>query len=147
LPTQPPRDASGAVTPHDHDEITGDDIIIRRISPQQIVFNSDNVRRISSIAYRPSSGPNGGMSIDVHSFIVADEVDPKAWVMTPPWIGSVSFTASFLRAQEFMVGYDPLEEPLNPYHGEVWGNFSKGKQNALRNNAVWFVAIPDVELY
>lgn len=86
------------------------------------------------------------MSIDIERFIIADGCDPKTWVTTPRWIGSVSFATSFLRGHGFQVGYDPIVEPPNPYHGEVWGNFSRSKQTALLQNAEWFVEIPDVAL-
>jgi len=43
-----------------------------------------------------------------------------------------------------MVGFDPL--PENPYHGEVWGKFTKAQQRRLQQLAVWFVAIPGVKL-
>jgi hypothetical protein len=35
-----------------------------------------------------------------------------------------------------MVGFDPL--PENPYHGEVWGAFSKAKQKRLPELCQWF---------
>lgn len=57
----PPRDAQGVVIPHDHDEIYSDDQIIRRISELQLVDDKKTGgRRISSLAFNPSAGPNGG---------------------------------------------------------------------------------------
>jgi hypothetical protein len=41
-----------------------------------------------------------------------------------------------LRGEGFMVGFDPL--PENPYHGEVWGAFSKAKQKRLPELCQWF---------
>ncbi|MDR2788308.1 MAG: hypothetical protein LBD06_08115 [Candidatus Accumulibacter sp.] len=64
-------------------------------------------------------------------------------VTNPPWIGSVRFTARQLRDEGFMVGFDPLP-PDNPFHGKVWGRFTKGKQKQLLRLAQWFVPIPGV---
>lgn len=90
------------------------------------------------------------MSVDIEPFIVLDGLDPQQWVTSPRWIGSVKFTAGFLRNQQLLVGFDPLEEteaqPANPYHGGVWGSFSRGIQQALQSEAEWFVQIPDVDL-
>jgi hypothetical protein len=62
----PPRDEVGVVIPHDHDEISSDDQIIRRISEQFLVKDEKTGgRRISSMAFNPSTGPNGGMSVDL----------------------------------------------------------------------------------
>lgn len=90
------------------------------------------------------------MSVDIEPFIIAGGHDPEKWVTTPRWIGSVKFTAGFLRNQQLLVGFDPLEEtetqPANPYHGGVWGTFSRAIQQSLQNEAQWYVAIPDVDL-
>jgi hypothetical protein len=90
------------------------------------------------------------MSVDIEPFIVAAGEDPKTYVTTPRWVGSVQFTAGALRGEGFKVGYDPLEEtptePANPHHGEVWGDFTKGKQRRLLGMAEWFVPIPGVDL-
>jgi hypothetical protein len=32
------------------------------------------------------------------------------------------------------------------YHGQVWGNFSRGKQRRLRELCGWFVALPNVSI-
>jgi hypothetical protein len=37
-----------------------------------------------------------------------------------------------------MVGYNPLL-PENPYHGEVWGNFTTRLRKRLAALAEWFV--------
>lgn len=150
MPTPPPLDAAGAVVPHDHDEIEAGDRVIRRISDRQIVTDGAGARRISSLAYQASGGANGGMSVDIEKFIVEGGDEPEQWVTTPRWIGSVCFSAGFLRGLQFQIGYHPIEEtserPANPYHGEVWGTFSRAQKIALQQNANWFVPIPDVEL-
>jgi hypothetical protein len=103
------------------------------------------------MALKASSGDNAGMSVDLEALIVTAGLDPHAYVTNPRWIGSIRFTAGDLRAEEFKVGFDPLDEeppsqPANPYHGEVWGSFSRGKQRKLAALATWYVALPGVLL-
>jgi len=144
----PPRDENGQVVPHDHPDISNDDEVVRRISQEHhLVKDKDGKLRISSMAYKASSGRNGGISIDLKQLIEQDGLDPREYVTTPRWMGSVLFKVADLRTLEFKVGYDPLESPEpNPYHGEVWGNFSRSQVRKLQNLAVWFVDIPDVNL-
>lgn len=146
--TAPPRDENGDVTPHDHAEINNEDGVIRRISEKWVVPDKDGGKRLSSMAYKASSGQNGGMSVDLEALIVAAGVNPKVHVTTPRWVGSIRFTADGLRAEGFMVGYDPLEEdpphPANPFHGEVWGDFSRARQRRMSEIAEWYVSIPEV---
>lgn len=140
----PPRNPQGEVLPHDHSGIALDDGVLRRISENQVVADSAGQRRVSSKAFKPSTGPNGGMSVDLEKLIIDAKQDPRAYVTTPRWTGSVRFKAGALREEEFMVGFDPL--PENPYHGEVWGKFTKAQQRRLQQLAVWFVTIPGVKL-
>lgn len=141
----PPRNANGSVRPHDHHGITLCDGVIRRISEQQLVSDQSTGRkRISSIAFKASSGPNGGMSVDLQRLIEEAGLDPRIFVTTPRWMGSVRFNVGSLRKEDFLVGYDPL--PDNPYHGEVWDDFSKVKQRRLRELATWFVPIAGVDI-
>lgn len=142
--TPPQRDASGAVIPHNHAEISDADDIIRRISSQQIV-TVGGVRRISSVAFQPSTdGANAGMSVDVRASIEAAGVDAAQFVTTPKWTASVVFKAGAARALGLMVGSDPL--PENPHHGEVWGNFTKGTSKSLQRACHWFVPMPSVQV-
>jgi len=140
----PPRDATGAIVPHDHEEIRGEDGIIRRVSEQQLV-NDEKVggRRISSKVLKASSGPNGGMSVDLQRQIEEAGYDAREYVTTPRWFGAIRFEAAALRTLGFQVGFDPL--PENPHHGEVWGDFKKNQQ-ALRERCTWFVQIPNCSL-
>ena len=143
--TQPPRDPSGKVVPHDHAGVLPEDGVIRRISLQHVV--PDQMRgchRISSIAFKASSGNGNGMSVDLQCEIEKAGLDPRVYVTTPRWIGSVRILARELRVLSLMVGYHPLES--NPYHGEVWGAFTKVKQDSLRNVCQWFVEIPGVAI-
>ena len=70
--------------------------------------------------------------------ISAAGLDPQKYVVNPPFIGAVKFSAGQLRAEQLMVGYDSL--PENPHHGEVWGDFSKPKKKRLQEAAQIFVA-------
>lgn len=147
----PPRDLSGIVEPHDHPEIADQDGVIRRISELWIMTTKDGNRRISSMAFKASSGEKAGMSVDLEALIVAGGEDAKLFVTSPRWMGSVIFTAGALRAEGFVVGYHPLEEQppdiaANPYHGEVWGDFHKSKQRRLAELASWYVPIPGVAI-
>lgn len=142
----PPRNTAGQVTPHDHQEILPEDGVIRRVSEQQVVLDKDGRPRISSIAFQPSSPSHGGgLSVDLQREIEESGRDAMQFVTTPRWIGSVRFTAKQLRNEGFMVGFDPLP-PENPFHGEVWGQFSTGKKKRLLTLAQWFVPITGVSL-
>lgn len=152
---RPIRIGCGCLTlsaaPYDEALINADDLIIRRIDPVQhiILDQNRNCRRISSKAYKPSSGPDAGMSVDIEALIVAAGVVPQAFVTTPKFTGSVSFAASAIRALGLWVGYEPI--PGNPHHGEVWGNpqankFTSAQNRALTAGAQWYVQIPNVEL-
>lgn len=140
----PPRDPNGAVQPHDHDEITTGDGVIRRVSQQFIATGADGQPRVSSMALQPSSELNGGMSVDLERSIAEAGIDPRAFVTTPIFMGSVRFEAGQLRAEDMKVGFHPV--PGNDHHGEVWGSFSKGKRARLLKIAQWFVAIEGVAL-
>ncbi len=90
------------------------------------------------------------MSIDIPKFIEADGLSVEEWVTSPRWIGSVIFNVEFIRSLELQVGFDPLpnkqSDEENPYHGGLWGKFTKGKKRQLAQTASWFVEIPGAEL-
>lgn len=141
----PPVDANGDVVPHDHEGIRGEDGVIRCISEQHIVTDEKiNGRRLSSILFKESSGPNGGMSIDLQREIEEAGRDARRYVTESGWVGALRFLAGQLREEGFLVGYHPI--PGNPYHGEVWGTFSRGKQKRLRAMCEWFVQIDGVSI-
>lgn len=144
LPTPPQRDQSGNVVPHDHQEILNTDEIIRRVSPYHIVDDPKVVggKRISSFLFEESSEPPGGMSIDLKRLIEEDGFDATTVVTVEPHIAAVLLLASDFRTSGFRVGYDPL--PHNLYHGEVWGNFSKGRQRTLLRTCSWLVPVPGI---
>jgi hypothetical protein len=135
----PPVDENGEVLPHDHDGIEADHGVLRRITMHHLVQDekAPNGRRLSSLAFQPSSGVNGGMSVDLENEIGAAGLDPKTYIVNPPFIGAVRFAVSSLRRLDFMVGYDPL--PTNLHHGEVWGNFTSSKRKQLLALAEPFV--------
>jgi hypothetical protein len=128
---QPPRDAGGQVSPHDHDGILAAHGVIRRISPYHMVPDekSPTGRRISSAAFQASKGENAGMSVDLEQSIIDAGADPKEYVLQPPFIGAVRFIVGQLRNLGFRVGFDPL--PTNPHHGEVWGTFNGSNKKKL----------------
>jgi hypothetical protein len=133
------------VVPHDHDGIAATDGVIRRISDQQLVDDpKSGGRRISSMAFKASTGLHGGMSVDLQQSIQAAGLNARNYVTTPKWMGSLRFEAGGLRAEGLMVGFDPL--PDNHHHGEVWGKFSKPQQRRLIAMAVWFVPISGVSI-
>lgn len=131
--------------PYDDEDILPDDVIIRRINPEQhMVWDQNEGRkRISSKAFSPSSGEYGGMSVDIEKLITARGQDPKAFVTTPVFTCSVWFTADNIRGLGLKIGYEPT--PDNHAHGEVWGTnrpnrFTKAQQSTLREQAQWYVA-------
>ena len=141
----PPRDELGNIQPHDHVGIAADDGIIRRVSEQQIVADGKTgQRRLSSMVFKTSSGPNGGMSVDLERSIIEAGIDPKGYVTTPRWMGSIRFLAGALRDEQMQVGFNPL--PDNPHHGEVWGEISRSKVRQLRRICEWFVPIANTAI-
>lgn len=144
--SEPPRDAHGVVVPHDHPGIADVDRIIRRISGEHIVADvkAPGGRRVSTLAFQSSTDGNCGMSVDLESSIVEAGLDAPSFVTSPRFMGSVWFHAAHLRSETFQVGYDPL--PENAHHGEVWGDFTKGRKSRLLASAKWFVPIQGVLL-
>jgi hypothetical protein len=141
--TPPPRDANGKVLPHDHPEISNDDGVIRRVAPNQWVYDPKVLgRRVSTAVFRASTGPNSGMSVDLQKLIEEAGLNAKEFVATPRWNGAVRFTASELRGEGLLVGYDPIQGE-NEYHGEVWGNFTRSVQKRLVSMAKTFVPPKD----
>jgi hypothetical protein len=141
-----PRNDQREIIPHDHSGIKNDDGIIRRVSREYVVDDpKSGGKKSSTMAVRPSSEPNGGMSVDLLCAIEQAGLIARDYVVSPRWIGAIRFEAGQLRTEEFKVGFHPL--PDQPYHGEVWGKFTHSKQKKLLNLAQWFVTINDVALY
>jgi hypothetical protein len=100
---------------------------------------------------KASSGPNGGMSVDLRRPIEEAGLDALSFTSIPPpaSVGSVLFQVRVFRDNQFQVGYDPIEnDPVkdNPYHGLVWGNFKRSAQRAILQEGRWLNAIGDVDL-
>ncbi|GLR42585.1 hypothetical protein GCM10007880_31010 [Mesorhizobium amorphae] len=139
------------MNPHDHGEILGDDVIIRRVNPAEHVYFDENhqVNRLSTKVMQPSSEPKGGMSIDHEPTLVEMGIDPRAFVTSPPMTASVWLRAGAAREIGLQVGYDPID-PHNMAHCEVWGpierpnRFSKGQQRKLLATSEWYVELPGV---
>src|SRR5882724_929546 len=128
--------------PHDHEGIDSTNGIIRRITDQHIVEDAQGRKRLSSMAFNPSSGPQGGMSVDLQAQIEEAGLNCREFIntTTPQCTGAVRFQAGALRGENLQVGFSPL--PTNPYHGEVWGNFTDAmKRRILPSLASWFMEI------
>ncbi len=93
------------------------------------------------MAFKPSSGLGEGMSVDLQMLIEEVGLDAKRYVISPPWIGAVRFTAGSLRNENLMVGYDPLPVENRPYHGQVWGHFTQSMPRRLMGLAQMFVEL------
>lgn len=144
--------------PYDEDDIQPDDLLIRRIDPNQHLAWDDDRKcnRVSTKAFQASTKLESGMSVDVEKLIAADGHDAKTWVTTPRYRGSVSFVANAVRQLGLRVGYEPVEEDgtieANPYHGEVWGTverpykFTKPQQRAIHERVEWYVELDDVAI-
>jgi hypothetical protein len=142
------------VDPYDEEEVVESTVVIRRINPDYHLADDEDTggKRLSSKAFSPTK--KSGMSVDFEHLMLVDGVDPRKFVTTPVYTGSVWFRAGAARAAGLSVGYEPIkddpEQPDNPYHGEVWGEpprtdrFKGAQKRALMNAAEWYVTIPDV---
>lgn len=137
--------------PYDEPDINGNDIIIRRINPVYHTVYDENIgaNRISTVAYSPSSGVDGGMSIDVEKLIEGAGLNAVEYVTNPTYTCSVYFTAQDIRALGLRVGYEPL--PDNFAHGEVWGSngvngFTRAQKKNLARGARWYHRVDGIEL-
>lgn len=84
------------------------------------------------------------MSVDLQREIERAGLDVKVFVTTPRWIASVRFVAGALRDIGLQVGFDPID--VNPFHGQVWGAFTRAQQDAMRSACEWLVRIEGVEI-
>ncbi|MEZ5537661.1 MAG: hypothetical protein R3F02_18835 [Thiolinea sp.] len=140
-----------SIQPYDEDRIKPEDLIIRRVNPNYHIVWDENrqCNRISSKLISPSSTGSKGMSVDIEALIVAADIDPKHFVTTPVYTGSVAFPARVVRDLGLMVGYEPI--PGNPYHGEVWsspcGKFSRRQKKGLCSSSKWYVKLAGVDLF
>jgi hypothetical protein len=118
MPKEPPRDSEGNTLPHNHDEISNDDHVIRHIVPNDLCTDGAGGMRVSSGAYSESDEPHGGMSVDIEEWMSADGLPSLHYVRIESH-GAVRIRVGDLRAAGFLVGWDPRTE--NRHHGAVWG--------------------------
>src|SRR5437016_5512431 len=106
-PVAPPRDPAGIVQPHDHPDILNSHYVIRHTTPNDLVKDVDTgAARISSGAYSESS--EGGMSVDIEEWMLAEQLDPLHYVIDPTH-GATRINVGELRALGFKVGWDPKQ--------------------------------------
>ena len=121
----PPRNQQGTIVPHDHPDISDDHYVIRHTNPNDLCPDGAGGSRLASGAFSESS--EGGMSVDIEDWAVADGLDSLHYV-TDPTNGAVRIRVGELRKQGFQVGWHP--DDAHPHHGLVWGigNGSKRKR-------------------
>jgi hypothetical protein len=90
------------------------------------------------------------MSVDLKSLCQLSGVDPAQHihpnkVAKERWPGAIEIQVGFLRSLGFMVGFEPLDE--NPFHGGVWGHFSKLNKRRILQAARWLIPIEGVSIY
>lgn len=127
----PPRDPRGNILPHDHPEILDDHHVIRHTNPNDLAFDETlGGLRLASGAFSESS--DGGMSVDIEEWIIADGLTSLHYVANPIE-GAVRIRVGDLRLRGYQVGWDP--DGGHPHHGSVWGNFN-GSKNKRRVKAL-----------
>jgi len=87
------------------------------------------------MAFKSSSTPYWGMSVDIECLMLADGVNPKKRV--PAGSGAVRLNTGEVRGLGLLVGKNPTQ--TNKYHGEVWWknkNFPKNIKKTLRDLGV-----------
>lgn len=150
--TPPPLNDQGHVAPHNHTQILDSDYVIRLISSEWQVLDEKfpEGKRLSSVAWEPSSELNGGVSVVLESLLIADELNIPEFITSSRYPASIKMNVGSIRQHNFQVGYDPVkDEPSisdNPYHCQIWGVTTKGKQNLLKNISSWVVALNNVSL-
>lgn len=118
--------------PVDDPSITDDQILWRRVHPEQVVLDRNlNQKRPTSQAFNNSSGTSG-MSVDI-----ADETTVQDTLKGYPDHLLVEFEAGLVRQLNQGVIRDPL--PDNPAHAEVTGKKRKPVQRSLYTNCRWVV--------
>jgi hypothetical protein len=117
MPADPLRDQQGKISPHDHDEISDDSFVIRHIVPPHDLHpdHAAGLVRVSSGAYSESS--DGGMSVDIESWMIADGLDSLHYVAGAE--GATRLRVGDLRRLGMQVGWDP--DSGHRHHGCVWG--------------------------
>lgn len=130
--------------PHNHSDIMNEDNVIRRVRQDHIIDDPkvQGGKRLSTLLIQESTEPMGGMSVDLHRPIAEAGLEPASFVITEPYVAAITLTAGEYRGYQGSVGYDPL--PENPYHGEVWGKFSKGIKTRILKASQWLVPVEGI---
>jgi len=114
----PPRDEDGFVTPHDHGQIRDADALVRYIAPVWII-PSEQGKRLSSAAFKPSTDKYRGLSLDHKEMIlyfgqsVENRMPEKSCAVACVQAGELR------KEKDVRVGWDPLDS--NPAHCNAWG--------------------------
>jgi hypothetical protein len=116
MPAEPPRDQDGKIVPHDHPEIHDQHNVIRHIVPNDLHRETSGNIRVASGAYSESS--DGGMSVDMEDWILADGLSTLHYLKDPTH-GAVRISVRSLRSLGLRVGWDP--DSGHRHHGAVWG--------------------------
>lgn len=129
----PPLDDEGVVIPHDHDQIRHDDVIIKRVTENDIYRSPEEVRIATSLLSQ-SSDKYSGSSINIEKVILEQEDSVESYCLKfPNVIGAISFPAKLVRDNGGLVGYEPLDD--DPAHGEIWEVKRKPKKVKILRGA------------
>lgn len=144
-----PRSADGEILPHDHPDLAGGNRIIRRVSDEYVVPDSDGGQRLSSAVFKHDPR-QGHLSLDSEKCILAANQDPAAYVISPVWMGALVISVEHFRSvdqykkpsEAWKIGMVPVAD--NPCHAGVWGKITQGQSNQLQRRSQWLVSIPGV---
>ncbi len=133
-------DKNDVTHPHDHSDINAKDWLIRGITQYHIKDN-----RISSAAFKSSSDPYKGLSVDLKK-LGGDRRYPNE-----KHIGAVQLQSQVPRQRNLLVGYDPVSG--NSSHCQIWRyengpkNITPSQARHMQYNSKWLVEIENVALF
>ena len=139
MPTLQQLDDNGSVIPHDGGQISREDWVVRQVSSEWIVPDPKfpQGQRLTSVVWEPSSGLNGGLSVNLESLILEQGIRSESFLISQRYPASIKMNLGLIRDYGFLIGFDPInndaELPDNPCHCQIWGVSTKGKQNQLKN--------------
>lgn len=143
-----PRDEQGRPQPHDHPNFSGQRRAIRRVQGDHIVPARDgNGRRISTAIFKNAKPtPFNYVSCDSEHCIVAQDLEPAAYVNGEKWQGSLVLSAEAMRTvhDALLIGMWPLDE--NMCHGAIWGKITSGQAKLLLSKCEWLREIDGVRI-
>ncbi|MAN45399.1 MAG: hypothetical protein GYB49_15800 [Alphaproteobacteria bacterium] len=127
--------------PYDDTEIVAEDELIRGIPASQIKNG-----RVSSGAFKSSSDPYRGMSVDLAS------LEPEQVYPNEKHLGAVKFVASCPREKNLLVGKDPIA--TNHAHCNIWRHedgeaksISTSQARHMQKSSEWHVSIENVRIH